>query len=251
MLLTTGTRLACDRRPYVVELEDHTRIPARAVVIATGAKYRKLPLKNLSRFEGAGVYYGATFIEAELCSGEDVIVVGGGNSAGQAAVFLAQSTKHVYIVIRGSGLADTMSKYLIRRIEQTPHITLLTHTELADLEGSGHLEHVTWKNNQTGKTENKSIAHLFIMTGADPNTDWLDGCVALDGKGFIKTGPDLSTDDLSDAQWPLSRRPYLLETTLPGVFAAGDVRGGNVKRVASAVGEGSIAISFVHQVLKE
>ena len=251
MLLTTGIRLTCDRRPYVVELEDGTRIPARAVVIATGAKYRKLPINNLARFEGAGIYYGATFIEAQLCDGEDIIVVGGGNSAGQAAVFLAQSTKHVYLLVRGSGLADTMSKYLIRRIEETPNITLLTHTELADLEGSDHLERVTWRNNETGKTENKSIGHIFVMTGADPNTDWLGNCVALDGKGFIKTGPDLSPEDLIDAHWPLGRRPYLLETTLPGVFAAGDVRGGNVKRVASAVGEGSIAISFVHQILRE
>jgi len=251
MLLTMGVRLTCDRRPYVVELEDGTRIPARAVVIATGAKYRKLPINNLSRFEGAGIYYGATFIEAQLCSGEDIIVVGGGNSAGQAAVFLAQSTKHVFILVRGSGLADTMSKYLIRRIEETPNITLLAHTELVELEGSEHLRRVTWRNNQTSKTENKSIAHVFVMTGADPNTDWLGGCVALDGKGFIKTGPDLSAEDLQDAHWPLGRRPYLLETTLPDVFAAGDVRGGNVKRVASAVGEGSIAISFVHQVLKE
>ena len=251
MLLTTGSRLTCDRRPYVVELEDGTRIPARAVVVATGAKYRKLPLKNIARFEGSGIYYGATFIEAQLCSGEDVMVIGGGNSAGQAAVFLAQSTKHVHILVRGSDLADTMSKYLIRRIEETPNITLLTHTDLIDLEGSEHLERVTWRNNETGKAENKSIAHVFVMTGADPNTDWLGGCVTLDDNGFIKTGPDLSPEDLQDAHWPLNRRPYLLETTLPGVFAAGDVRGGNVKRVASAVGEGSIAISFVHQVLKE
>ena len=180
-----------------------------------------------------------------------MIVIGGGNSAGQAAVFLAQSTKDVYVLVRGADLVDTMSKYLIRRIEETPNITLLTHTDLVDLEGSEHLERVTWRNNETGKTENKSIAHVFVMTGADPNTDWLGGCVTLDDKGFIKTGPDLSAEDLQDAHWPLSRRPYLLETTLPGVFAAGDVRGGNVKRVASAVGEGSIAISLVHQVLKE
>ena len=251
MLLTTGTNLRCDRRPYVIELEDGTRLPARTVVIATGAKYRKLPLDNLTRFEGAGVYYGATFIEAQLCKGEDVIVVGGGNSAGQAAVFLAQSTKHLYILVRGADLSDTMSKYLIRRIEETPNITVLPHTELADLDGTDHLERVTWRNTQTGKTENKSIAHVFVMTGAEPNTGWLDRCIALDGKGFIKTGPDLLAEDLNDAHWPLSRRPYLLETTLPGIFAAGDVRGGNIKRVASAVGEGSIAISFVHQVLKE
>jgi len=251
MLLTTGTNLSCDRRPYVIELEDGTRIPARTVVIATGAKYRKLPLDNLTRFEGAGVYYGATFIEAQLCKGEDVIVIGGGNSAGQAAVFLAQSTKHLYILVRGSDLSDTMSKYLIRRIEETPNITMLPHTELADLDGTDHLERVTWRNTQTGKTENKNIAHVFVMTGAQPNTGWLDRCIALDGNGFIRTGPDLSAEDLNDAHWPLSRRPYLLETTLPGIFAAGDVRGGNIKRVAAAVGEGSIAISFVHQVLKE
>jgi thioredoxin reductase (NADPH) len=251
MLLTTGTHLICDRSPYIVELEGGARIPARTVVIATGAKYRKLPIKSLPRFEGAGVYYGATFIEAQLCGGEDVIVVGGGNSAGQAAVFLAQSTSHVYILVRSSGLAETMSKYLIRRIEQTPNITLLTNSEIADLEGDNHLERVTWRNNQTGTTEKKNIAHLFVMTGADPNTVWLGRCMVLDRKGFIKTGPDLTVEELQDAHWPRGRRPFLLETTLPGVFAAGDVRGGNVKRVASAVGEGSIAISFVHQVLKE
>jgi thioredoxin reductase (NADPH) len=251
MLLTTGTRLTCDRKPYQIELEDGTKIPARAIVIATGAKYRKLPIENLSRFEDAGIYYGATFVEAQVCNGEDVIVVGGGNSAGQAAVFLAESTKHVYIVVRGSGLIDTMSKYLIRRIEQTPNITVLPHTELVGLEGVDHLERVTVRNTQAGKTEEKNIAHVFVMTGANPNTDWLNGCVVLDKKGFIKTGPDLSSEELSGAHWPLSRRPYLLETSLPGVFAAGDVRAGNVKRVASSVGEGSIAISFVHQLLRE
>jgi len=144
-----------------------------------------------------------------------------------------------------------MSRYLIRRIEETPNITLLTHTEIIGLGGDGRLERVMWRNRQTGESEEKNIAHVFVMTGADPNTSWLDGCVVLDGQGFIKTGPDLSSEDLTGAHWPLSRRPYLLETSLPGVFAAGDVRGGNVKRVASAVGEGSIAISFVHQFLRE
>jgi thioredoxin reductase (NADPH) len=251
MLLAKGSRLTCDRKPYVVELEDGAKISARTIVIATGARYRKLPLENLSRFEAVGIYYGATFIEAQLCSGEEVIVVGGGNSAGQAAVFLADSTKRVYILVRGASLADTMSRYLIRRIESTANITLLAYTEIIGLEGADHLERVTWRNNQTGKTEIKDIAHVFLMMGADPNTAWLDGCVALDLKGFIKTGPDLLSEDLVTHQWPLSRRPYLLETTLPGVFAAGDVRGGNVKRVASAVGEGSITISFVHQLLRE
>ena len=170
MLLTTGTRLNCDRQPYQIELEDGTKIPARAIVIATGAKYRKLPIENLSRFEGVGIYYGATFVEAQVCNGEDVIVVGGGNSAGQAAVFLAESTKHVYIVVRGAGLIDTMSKYLIRRIEQTPNITVLIHTELIGLEGVDHLERVTVRNTQSGKTEEKNVAHVFVMTGANPNT---------------------------------------------------------------------------------
>jgi len=251
MLLANATRLICNGIPYVVELENGSRIPARAIVIATGARYRKLALENLARFEGAGVYYGATFIEAQLCSGEEVVVVGGGNAAGQAAVFLSESTKHVYVLVRSAGLADTMSRYLIRRIEETPAITLLPHTEIVALEGGDHLQRLTWRNNQTGETEEKDIAHVFVMTGAVPNTDWLDGCVALDNKGFVKTGPDLSPEDLNAAHWPLARRPYLLETSLPGVFAAGDARGGNVKRVASAVGEGSIAISFVHQVLRE
>lgn len=251
MLLARVSGLTCDGKRYTIELEDGTSIASRTIVIASGANYRRLPIHDLSRFEGAGVYYGATFVEAQLCSGEEAIVVGGGNSAGQAAVFLAQNTKHLYLLVRGSGLADTMSRYLIRRIEQTPNITLLSNTELVGLEGGSHLERVKWRSNQTGAEETRNIAHVFVMTGADPNTGWLDHCLTLDGKGFIKTGPELSQDDLAEARWPLTRRPYLLETSLPGVFAAGDVRAGNVKRVASAVGEGSIAISFVHQVLKE
>ena len=251
MLLVKGTRLICDHKPYVVELSDGARIPTRAVLIATGAKYRKLALETLSRFEGVGVYYGATFIEAQLCKDEEVIVVGGGNSAGQAAVFLAESAKHVFVVVRSDGLADTMSRYLIRRIEETPNITVLPHTEIVALDGAEHLGRVSWRNGQSGKTIEKSIAHLFVMTGAIPNTTWLEGCVVLDAKGFIKTGFDLSADELRAANWPLARRPHLLETSLPGVFAAGDVRGGNVKRVASAVGEGSIAIPLVHQLLRE
>ena len=251
MLLTKVNGLACDGKRYTIVLEDGTSIVSKTTVIASGASYRKLPIHDLSRFEGAGVYYGATFVEAQLCSGEEVIVVGGGNSAGQAAVFLAQNTKHSYLLVRGSGLADSMSTYLIRRIEQTPNITLLSNTEIVGLEGGNRLEQVKWRNNLTGDEESKTIAHVFVMTGAEPNTGWLNRCVVLDGKGFIKTGPELSQEELIEARWPLARRPYLLETSLPGVFAAGDVRAGNVKRVASAVGEGSIAISFVHQVLKE
>ena len=243
--------LACHRRPYTVLIGDGQNVPARTVVIASGAQYRRLQLENLSKFEGVGVYYGATHLEAQLCDGKEVIVVGGGNSAGQAAVFLAQSTRRVYLLVRSDDLATTMSRYLIRRIEETPNIELHTNTEVVRLEGTDHLERVTWRNKQTAQNESHNIAHLFSMTGAVPNSAWLNGCVACDQEGFIKTGLDLTTEDLEKAAWPLKRSPLLLETSLPGVFAVGDIRAGNVKRVASAVGEGSIAVSFVHQVLAE
>jgi thioredoxin reductase (NADPH) len=251
MLVSRATRLICDRNPFVVELENGTRISTRTVLIATGAQYRKLPLENLSRFEGAGVYYGATFVEAQLCGGDEVIVVGGGNSAGQAAVFLAQTARHVNMLVRSNSLAAGMSQYLIRRIENSPNIILRLQTEIVAVDGKDHVETVYWRNRETGQTEKHDIRHIFVMTGADPNTRWLDGCIALDDKGFIKTGPDLSPDNLSAADWHLTRQPYLLETSLPGVFAVGDVRGGSIKRVASAVGEGSAGISFVHKVLQE
>ena len=251
MLIAKATRLICDRKPYIVELENGIRISTRTIVIATGVQYRKPPLENLSRFEGTGVYYGATFVEAQLCGGEEVIVVGGGNSAGQAAVFLAQTAKRVFMLVRSAGLAATMSRYLIRRIENSPTITLRAQTEIVALEGDNHLNSVYWRNSQTGQTEKHDISHVFVMTGADPNTRWLDRCIALDSKGFIKTGLDLLPENLSAAGWPLTRPPYLLETSLPGIFAVGDVRGGSIKRVASAVGEGSIAISFVHKALQE
>ncbi|HEX3702592.1 MAG TPA: FAD-dependent oxidoreductase [Vicinamibacterales bacterium] len=246
-----ATRLACDREPYVLEINDGTRISARAVIIATGAQYRRLPLANLAAFEGMGVYYGATFIEAQWCGGDNVIVVGGGNSAGQAAVFLSKTAKCVHMLVRSGGLAASMSRYLIRRIEECSTITVHTHTEVAAIEGTDHVERVVWRNNQTGAGETHPIRHLFMMTGAVPNTEWLNRCVALDEKGFIKTGPALSPDDLHAARWPLTRAPYLLETTLPGVFATGDVRAGNTKRVAAAVGEGSIVVAFVHQLRQQ
>src|SRR6188472_3799420 len=207
MLISKATRLICDSKPYVLELENGARISTRTVVIATGAQYRKLPLENLSRFEGAGVYYGATFVEAQLCGGEEVIVVGGGNSAGQAAVFLAQTAKRVYMLVRSNSLAASMSRYLIRRIENSPAITLLPQTEIVAVEGSDQLNSVHWRNGKTGQTEKHEISHIFIMTGADPNTDWLDGCIALDDKGFIKAGPDLLPENLSAAAWPLTRQP--------------------------------------------
>lgn len=251
MIARSARRFVCQRKPYALDIGNGAPIPARTVIIATGAEYRRLSLPNLSQFEGAGVYYGATFMEAQLCAGEEVVVVGGGNSAGQAAVYLSQTTRRVNVLIRSGGLAESMSRYLIRRIEDNPNIVLRTHTEITALEGEGHLERVTWKNHQTGESTTHNIRHVFVMTGAAPSTDWLADCLVLDAKGFIKTGPDLTKEELAAAEWPLARAPYLLETSLPGVFAVGDVRGGNVKRVASAVGEGSIAVAFVHQVLHE
>src|SRR5262245_1180426 len=251
MVAKGATRLACDgHQHYTVEIDGGPKVLARAVIIATGAEYRKPPLENLSMFEGAGVYYGATPMEAQLCLGDDIVVVGGGNSAGQAAVFLAQTARRVHLLIRKDGLADTMSRYLIRRIEETPSIVLRTRTEIVGLEGNGRLERVRWRDERSGDIETCDIRHVFMMTGADPNTRWLDGCIALDDKGFVKTGADLSPGELAAARWPHTRSPFLLETNRPGIFAVGDVRGGNVKRVASAVGEGSIAVAFVHEVLR-
>jgi thioredoxin reductase (NADPH) len=251
MIAKGATELACARRPYGVDVADGQRVAARTVIIATGAEYRKLPIDDLAQFENAGIYYGATYVESQVCRGEDVIVVGGGNSAGQAAVFLAQTAKRVHMLVRADGLADTMSRYLIRRIESSPVIDLRTQTEVIGIEGGTHLERVRWRDNRTGAVETHDIRHIFSMAGAVPNTAWLNGCVALDHKGFIRTGPDLSAEELAARNWPLARAPHLLETSLPGVFAVGDVRGGNLKRVAPAVGEGSIAVSFVHQVLHE
>ena len=251
LIAKAAARLGCESRPYSVDIGDAAPLRARCLVIASGAEYRKPPLDNLPRFEGVGVYYAATFMEAQLCGDEEVIVIGGGNSAGQAAVFLAQTARRVHILVRASGLAQTMSRYLIRRIEEHPSIELHTRTELVTLEGESHLERVRWRDSRTGVVEPRDIRHVFVMAGAVPATQWLDGCLALDDKGFIKTGADLSQAELERAAWPGARAPFLLETSLPGVFAVGDVRAGNVKRVASAVGEGSIAVSFVHRVLGE
>src|SRR5438445_5885776 len=199
MIAKAATRLACDRKPYAIEIGDGQRLPARAVIIASGAEYRRLPIDSLTRFEGAGVYYAATPMESQLCAGEEVAVVGAGNSAGQAAVFLAQSARRVHVLIRSEGLADTMSRYLISRIEDHPRIVRHVHTEIVSLEGNGHLEQVGWRDNQSGRVETHGMRHVFAMTGAAPSTRWLGGCLALDAKGFIKTGPGLSPDDLAVA----------------------------------------------------
>jgi len=217
-------------------------------VVASGAKYRAPDCAELQRFVGVGVYYAATHLEARLCDGKEAVIVGGGNSAGQAAVFLAGNCPHVHILVRGPGLADSMSRYLIRRIEENPNITLHTRTQIEKVQGTDRLERLVWRRND-GEPETHEIGHVFLMTGAEPNTGWLEGCVALDAKGFVRTGVDIGAEELAAAAWPLPRQPFLLETSRPGVFAAGDVRAGSVKRVASAVGEGSSCVQFVHRVL--
>jgi thioredoxin reductase (NADPH) len=246
-------QLDCKKRPYHLVLDNGDKIGAHAVVISTGAHYNKPPIANLQKFEGQGVYYGATYIESQLCGDEDIIVVGGGNSAGQAAVFLSQSGRKVYMLVRREGLSETMSRYLIQRITDNPGIEVHYKTEITALDGDMQLKQVTWRDNATGETSVHDIHHVFIMAGASPRTDWLAGCVALDDKGFILTGRDVNghAGNGSTKTWSLSRSPQMLETSLPSVFAVGDVRSGNVKRVASAVGEGAIAVHLVHRALAE
>jgi len=251
MMVAHGVvRLECARRPFKLVLDNGNSLAARAIVIATGAQYNEPPLGNLDKFKGQGIYYGATFMEAQLCEREDVAVVGGGNSAGQAAVFLSQTARKVYMLVRSRKLSDTMSRYLIQRIEENPAIELHYQTEIVGLAGDTHLERITWRNKVSGETSDRAIRHVFIMAGASPRTEWLTDCLALDNKGFILTGRDLdgTTGKLA---WSGTRPPNLLETSLPGVFAVGDVRSSNVKRVASAVGEGAISISLIHRALAE
>jgi thioredoxin reductase (NADPH) len=250
VVASRAERFACDGASgYELTLSNGTTLHARAIIIASGVQYRRLALENLSRFEGAGIYYAATATEARLCAEEEVAVVGGANSAGQAAVFLAAQARHVHVLIRGPGLADTMSRYLVRRIEETRNITLHPRTELVALDGDDRLRSLTWRGPKG--TETHPLAHVFLMIGAQPNSAWLGGCVALDDKGFVKTGPDLTADDLSHTRWPVTRAPFLFETNRHRIFAIGDVRSGSVKRVAAAVGEGSVCVQLAHRALAE
>jgi thioredoxin reductase (NADPH) len=250
-IANSATRLRCEPKPFEIALSGDHLVRGRAIIIASGVEYRKLALSNIDHFLGVGIYYAATFIEAQLCKDEDIVIVGGGNSAGQAAVFLASNCKHVHLLVRSNGLADSMSRYLIRRIEDTPNITLRTRTEITALEGDSRLEHVTWHCAVDNRTETKPIQHVFLMTGAVPNTSWLQGCLGLDEKGFVRTGTDLNEKEIASGEWPLARQPYMFETTVPRIFAVGDVRCGSVKRVAAAVGEGSACVQLVHRVLAE
>jgi thioredoxin reductase (NADPH) len=224
---------------YEVGLDDGTAVRARSVVIATGARYRKLAVTDYDKFEGQGIHYAATPMEAQLCEHQDVLVVGGGNSAGQAAVYLSRAVRHVHMLIRGAGLSETMSDYLIRRIEHSSTITLHPGTEIVALDGDETLRRVTWRHRQSGALESGDISNVFVMIGASPNTEWLGGCVRSDDGGFICTGPEAT----GDATTPP------LATTVAGIFAVGDVRAGSVKRVASGVGEGSVVVQAIHRYL--
>ncbi|HEY1263798.1 MAG TPA: FAD-dependent oxidoreductase [Terriglobales bacterium] len=252
MVAHSVVRLDCESHPYKVVLDNGSALAAKTVVISTGAEYKKPAIPNLPIFEGQGVYYGATYMEAQLCADQEVAVVGGANSAGQAAVYLAQTASKVHMLVRGKSLSDTMSRYLISRLTENPKVEMHYNTEIVELVGGRELQRVTWRDKLTGETSAHDICHVFVMTGASPRSDWLHGCVVMDDKGFILTGRDLElSGEFAARSWPLPRMPQMLETSLPGVFAVGDVRSGNIKRVASAVGEGAIAIHLVHRVLAE
>jgi thioredoxin reductase (NADPH) len=227
------TSIECSRQPLELALEDGHTLRTRSIIVATGARYRKLDVPGYERFEGQGIHYAATGMEAGLCAGEEVVVVGGGNSAGQAAVFLSRTVAHVHVLVRGAGLAETMSDYLVQRIERSDRITLHTQTEITALAGDAFLREVTWTNSESGESETRPVTSVFVMIGAAPNSEWLRGCLELDRQGFVLTGKDGSS----------------FATSVRGIYAVGDVRSGSVKRVASGVGEGSVVVQAVHAYL--
>ncbi len=245
----TASALSFEDGHHVVELDAGERLRARTVVVATGATYRRLGIANLAEFEGAGVYYAATQVEAQMCGGKPVVVVGGGNSAGQAAVFLAQHVSKVDLVVRGGDLAAGMSRYLVDQVEESPRIELHLHAEVRTLLGNGALEALTVEDTSAGTTQTLAVAAAFLLIGADPCTGWLGDAVVTDDDGFVVTGDDLQLTHLDPAGDGRQRAPFPLETSRPGVFAVGDVRSGSIKRVASAVGEGAMAVMLLHQYL--
>src|SRR5215217_4658014 len=252
ILAQAATGLRADGPDRVVRLSDGGEVTARAVILATGVAWRRLGVPALEALNGAGVFYGAAGSEARAMRGEDVFVVGAGNSAGQAAVYLAGYARSVTIVTIDERLGEFMSDYLVQKVQATPNIAVVLHTEVVDGDGRQRLEGLTLRDRHTGKTRTVAASALFVLIGAEPRTDWLEGAVARDQRGYVLTGPDLwAPEGRTRVPWPLERPPLLLETSLPGVFAAGDVRYRSVKRVASAVGEGSIAVQLVHQYLAE
>ena len=242
---TLVTRLTFDNTYPTLHLDGGETVTAKCLLIATGADYRRLNAEGCQQFEGCGVYYAATFNEAQMCQGSSVVIVGGGNSAGQAAVFMSAQSRKVYLLIRGNDLRKDMSSYLVQRIEDTPNIEVLRHTEVRRMSGDRYLRSIEVANNKTGEVWTLETAALFSFIGATPWTEWLPPEIERDAKGFVRTGPALEQSPC----WTAKRQPFLLESSHPGVFAAGDVRSGSVKRVASAVGEGAMAVQFVHQYL--
>jgi thioredoxin reductase (NADPH) len=238
---------------YKIRLSEGGEVWGSSVIVASGARYRRLDVPRLEEFEGLSVHYAATEAEAQMCADEEVVVVGGGNSAGQAAVFLAGRARKVYLLIRGDNLGKSMSRYLVDRVENTENIELLANTEIRELLGDeAPLEGIVVENKRKGARHTLGTRSLFVFIGADANAGWLEGTLQLDDKGFVLTGTGLNRSFLNEALWPEgSREPILFETSLPGVFAVGDVRSGSIKRVASAVGEGSMAVRLVHQHLSE
>jgi thioredoxin reductase (NADPH) len=249
MVAQSVVHIDSSRQPFKVVLESGLKFNARSVVIATGAQYARLPVEEADAFTGRGIYYNATYMEAQLCDSVEVAVVGGGNSSGQAAVFLAQTSSKVHLLVRSGKLSESMSQYLISRIEAHPRIEIHYLTQIVAVTGTVHLESITWKDGSSGLEVTMPICHVFVMAGAAPRTEWLEDSIVLDQKGFVVTGPDLV--GYKNVQWPLSRSPLLLETSVPGIFAVGDTRAGSVKRVASAVGEGAMAVHLVHRFLAE
>jgi len=235
----------------ILKMADGSEISCHALMIATGVQWRRLEAPGIDRLQGAGVYYGGGATEALACKGETVYVVGGANSAGQAAMNFARYAERVFILVRGGSLSSTMSQYLIDQIKETPNIQLWTHATVAEVHGEKHLEEVSVLCSDTNKIERVPASAMFIFIGALPGTDWLAGCVERDERGFILTGPDLLWEGARPKGWTLDRDPFLLETNVPGLFAVGDVRHGSVKRVASGVGEGSVAVQFIHQYLSK
>ncbi len=234
-----------------VRFSDGTAIDAHTVVLATGVAYRQLDAPGVAELTGRGVFYGSALTGTTGCADQDVYIVGGANSAGQAAIYLAKSARSVTLLVRGPSLQKSMSYYLIQQIAGTPAITVRTCTEIAGAAGTDHLEQLTLRDSSTGATQTVDAQWLFVFIGAAPLTDWLDGVVLRDSRGFVLTGPDLLTDGQRPAGWPLDRPPYHLETSVPGVFVAGDVRAESAKRVASAVGEGAMAVMLVHRYLEK